>query len=37
VIASFLAGSLLTLLLPVVVLVLIGGWWMWAVRSRKEL
>ena len=34
-IASFLTGSLLTLLLPVALLVIVGLWWAWAVRRGE--
>jgi hypothetical protein len=36
-IASFLAGSLLTLLIPVALLVLVGAYWTWMARRRDEL
>jgi hypothetical protein len=32
--ASFLGGSLLTLLLPVGLLVIVAAWWTWTVRRR---
>ncbi len=35
-VASFLTGSLLTILLPVGLLLLVGIWWVWSVRSREE-
>jgi hypothetical protein len=35
--ASFLTGSLLTLLIPVGLLIVIGGYWTWIVRRRDEL
>jgi hypothetical protein len=34
--ASFLAASLLTLLLPVGLLVAVGVWWTFAARRRDE-
>jgi len=35
-IASFLAGALETLLLPVGLLVLVLVWWTWSVRRRRR-
>ena len=34
--ASFLTGSLLTLLIPVALLIVIGVYWLWIARSRDE-
>jgi hypothetical protein len=34
--ASFLAGSLLTLLVPVGLLIVIGIYWLWIARRRDE-
>jgi hypothetical protein len=34
-IASFLTGSLLTLILPVALLIVVGLWWVWAVRRGE--
>jgi hypothetical protein len=34
--ASFLAGSLLTLFIPVGLLIVIGVYWFWIARSRDE-
>ena len=34
--ATFLTGSLLTLLIPVALLVVIGLYWLWIARSRDE-
>ena len=34
-VASFLTGSLLTLLLPVALLIVVGVWWGIAVRRRE--
>jgi hypothetical protein len=36
-VASFLTGSLLTLLLPLVLLIGIGIWWAVVIRRRGEL
>jgi hypothetical protein len=36
-IASFLTGSLLTLLLPVGLLIVVGVWWTVVLRRRGEL
>jgi hypothetical protein len=36
-VASFQTGALLTLVLPVALLLLVGGWWVWAARRRREL
>ena len=36
-VASFLTGSLLTILIPVGLLIVIGGYWTWIARHRKEL
>jgi hypothetical protein len=36
-IASFLTGSLLTLLIPVGLLIVIGLYWSWVARRRNEL
>jgi cytochrome c-type biogenesis protein CcmH/NrfF len=36
-VASFQTGALLTLVLPVALLLLVGGWWAWAARRRREL
>jgi len=36
-VASFLTGSLLTLLLPLALLVGVGVWWAVALRRRGEL
>jgi hypothetical protein len=36
-VASFQTGALLTLVLPVTVLLLVGCWWAWAVRRRRQL
>jgi hypothetical protein len=36
-VASFLTGSLLTLLIPVGLLVVIGGYWTWIARHREKL
>jgi hypothetical protein len=35
--ASFLTGSLLTLLIPVGLLIVIGGYWAWIARHREKL
>jgi hypothetical protein len=35
-IASFLTGSLLTLLIPVGLLVVVMSYWWWIVRRRDE-
>jgi nitrogen fixation-related uncharacterized protein len=35
-VASFLTGSLLTLLIPVALLIVIGAYWLWIARSRDE-
>ena len=35
-VASFLAGSLLTLFIPVGLLVVIGIYWLWIARQRDE-
>lgn len=35
-VASFLAGSLLTLFIPVGLLIVIGIYWLWIARSRDE-
>jgi hypothetical protein len=35
-VASFLAGSLLTLFVPVGLLVVIGIYWLWIARRRDE-
>lgn len=35
-IASFLTGSLLTLLIPVGLLIVVSVYWYWIVRSRDE-
>ena len=35
-VASFLTGSLLTLLLPVALLVGVGAWWVWAARRSER-
>jgi hypothetical protein len=35
-IASFLTGSLLTLLIPLGLLILISVYWWWIVRHRDE-
>jgi hypothetical protein len=34
--ASFLAGSILSLVLPVALLVAITIWWLWVVRRRGD-
>jgi nitrogen fixation-related uncharacterized protein len=34
--ATFLTGSLLTLLIPVALLIAIGAYWFWIARSRDE-
>jgi nitrogen fixation-related uncharacterized protein len=34
--ATFLTGSLLTLLIPVALLIVIGVFWLWIARSRDE-
>jgi hypothetical protein len=36
-VASFLTGSLLTLLIPVGLLITIGLYWWWVARRRDEL
>ncbi len=36
-VASFLTGSLLTILIPVCLLILVGAWWAIAIRRRGEL
>jgi len=36
IVASFLTGSLLTLLLPLALLVGVGIWWVVSVRGREE-
>ncbi|HEY2353675.1 MAG TPA: hypothetical protein VGH79_02085 [Gaiellaceae bacterium] len=35
--SDFLAGSILTLVVPIVLLVAIGIWWMSILRRRKDL
>jgi hypothetical protein len=35
-VASFLAGSLLTLFVPVGLLIVIGIYWLWIARRRDE-
>ena len=35
-VASVLAGSLLTLFIPVGLLIVIGVYWFWIARSRDE-
>jgi nitrogen fixation-related uncharacterized protein len=35
-VATFLTGSLLTLLIPVALLIVVGGYWLWIARSRDE-
>jgi hypothetical protein len=35
-VASFLTGSLLTLLIPVGLLIVIGLYWWWVARRRDE-
>ena len=36
-VASFLTGSLLTLLIPVGLLIVIGLYWAWIARHREKL
>jgi len=36
-VASFLTGSLLTLLIPVALLIFVGVWWTIMIRGRGEL
>lgn len=35
-VASFLTGSLLTLLIPLALLVAVGVYWWWVARRRDE-
>jgi nitrogen fixation-related uncharacterized protein len=35
--ATYLTGSLLTLLIPVALLVVVGLYWLWIARSRDEI
>jgi hypothetical protein len=37
VVASFQTGAVLTLLLPLLLLLGVGGWWGWAVHRRQHL
>jgi hypothetical protein len=36
-VASFLTGSLLTILIPVGLLIVVGAWWTLVLRRRGEL
>jgi hypothetical protein len=36
-VASFLTGSLLTLLIPLALLILVAAWWAIVIRRRGEL
>jgi hypothetical protein len=36
-VASFQIGAVLTLVLPLLLLLFVGGWWFWAVRRRQHL
>lgn len=36
-VASFLTGSLLTILIPVGLLIVVGAWWTAVLRKRGEL
>ena len=36
-VASFLTGSLLTLLIPVGLLIVVGAYWAWIARHREKL
>jgi len=37
VVASFQIGAVLTLVLPLLLLLVVGGWWGWAVHRRQHL
>jgi hypothetical protein len=37
VVASFQIGAVLTLVLPLLLLLVVGGWWAWAVHRRQHL